>query len=115
MQVGSTMSKSPGAAASIALWTDWFAETWVGVLPPMVTVTVSTDCLPLPAVTSSCPHWALEPPYCACCCIAQLGTPDGTVTRICVSDQLSMVAGLPPMVTEDNVLQVVLPAVGLKH
>src|SRR5258708_1734329 len=65
--VGSTMIRSPGLAASIALWMLPVAATWVGALPPMVTVTESTDCLPLAAVITSSPHCALEPPYCACC------------------------------------------------
>ena len=47
VQVGSTMIKSPGAAASIAAWMVWLALTCMGALPPMVTVTASTDCLPL--------------------------------------------------------------------
>ena len=81
-QVGSTMIKSPGAAASIALWIVGAGVTWMGALPPMVTVTVSIDCLPLPAVMTSWPHCAVEPPYCFCCCMAQLGTPVGTVTVI---------------------------------
>src|SRR6516162_9024158 len=115
VQVGTMMIRSPGAAASILLWIESEALTWVGVFPPIVTVTVSIDCLPFPAVMSSCPHCAVDPPYCACCCIAQLGTLLGTVTSIAVSDQLSMTAALPPIVTEDNVLHVVLPAAGLRH
>ena len=58
-QVGSTMIKSPGAAASIALWIEPEAGTWVGGLPPTVTVTVSTDRLPLPAVMTSSPQRAV--------------------------------------------------------
>ena len=58
VQVGSTMIRSPGAAASIALWIVPEAATWVGVLPPMVTVTASTDCFPLPAVITNWPHCA---------------------------------------------------------
>src|SRR6267143_961364 len=65
--VGSTMIRSPGAALSIALWIESEARTWVGVLPPMVTVTVSIDCLPLAAVMTSSPQRACEPPNCACC------------------------------------------------
>ena len=53
VQFGSTMSKSPGAAASIALWSLALALTCVGALPPMVTVTASIDCLPLPAVMTN--------------------------------------------------------------
>src|SRR5579864_2824841 len=115
MHVGSIMSRSPGAAASILAWMLSELLTWVGALPPMVTVTVSTDCLPLPAVMVNSPHCAVEPLYCVCCCITQLGTPLGTVTAICVSDQLETTAAIPPTVTEDNVLQVVLPTVGLRH
>src|SRR2546423_4623975 len=36
---GSTMMRSPGWAASIAAWIEPEAATWVGVLPPTVTVT----------------------------------------------------------------------------
>src|SRR3981189_1211770 len=66
-QVGSIMSKSPGWAASIALWMLAEARTWTGALPPIVTVTVSIDCLafdgwPAPAVLAvvmtSSPHFA---------------------------------------------------------
>src|ERR1700704_599789 len=92
-QVGSIMSKSPGLAASIALWMLAEARTWTGALPPIVTVTVSIDCLafdgwPGPAVwavvMTSSPHFAsgvvpVGPPYCACCCTAQFGTPVGTL------------------------------------
>ena len=39
----------------------------------------------------------------------------GTVMVICVSPQVPMVAGTPPMVTADTVLQVVLVAVGVVH
>src|ERR1035438_738525 len=98
-QVGSTMIKSPGAAASMAPWIVAEAATCVGALPPMVTVTVSTDCLPLPDVMTSCPHCAVdvEPPglrfsYCACCWMVQLGTPLGTCTTIVLVFQLLMVA-----------------------
>jgi len=45
VQVGSTMSKSPGEAASIALWMLSKAKMCFGGLPPIVTVTVSIDCL----------------------------------------------------------------------
>src|SRR5437016_8965146 len=50
------MIRSPGAAASIAPWIVPEAATWKGALPPTVTLTVSTDCLPLPAVTRSEEH-----------------------------------------------------------
>src|SRR2546430_1012764 len=43
------MIMSPGLAASIADWMVWPAASTVGRLPPTVTVTVSTDCLPLAA------------------------------------------------------------------
>ena len=65
------MIRSPGSAASIAAWIVVPSYEHVGVLPPMVTVTVSIDCLPLPAVMTSSPHCAVVtrkwPPYCACC------------------------------------------------
>src|SRR5882757_2817098 len=82
----------------------------VGVLPPTVTVTVSTDFLPLPEVITNSPHWAFDPPYCVCCCMAQSGTPVGTVTVIWVSLQppAVTVAGTPPMVTDP------VPCVGPK-
>src|SRR5579864_9068241 len=92
LHVGSTMIRSPGAAPSIALWIVPEAETWVGALPPMVTVTVSIDCLPLPAVITNSPHCAAEPPYCACCCTAQAGTFEGTVPVIFVSVQVTLVS-----------------------
>ena len=58
------LDPAPGKAASIAAWIEPEAATWVvGALPPMVTVTASTDCLPLPAVMTSWPHCAEEPPY----------------------------------------------------
>src|SRR5207253_1784480 len=55
---GSTMIRSPGLAASIAAWIEPEAATWVGVLPPTVTVTVSTDCWPAFVVMTSSPHTA---------------------------------------------------------
>src|ERR1700676_3583188 len=87
VQVGSTMSRSPGLAASILLWIVSVAAMWVGALPPTVTVTVSMDCFPLAAVITNSPHCAVEPPYCACCVIEQLDKPEGTLTLIWVSDQ----------------------------
>jgi len=119
MHVGSMMIKSPGAAASIALWTLAEAFTWVGALPPRVTVTVSTDCLPLPAVMTSSPQRAADPPNCACCWTVHAGScglpgrPPGTVTVMLVSLQVAMTAAIPPTVTLDCVLQVALPAVGV--
>src|SRR5215469_8059113 len=59
VQVGSIMSMSPGLAALMAAWRLADAATWVGALPPMVTVTVSTDCLLLPAVMINSPHCAV--------------------------------------------------------
>ena len=53
MNVGSTMSMSPGCAWSIAVWIEPEAGTWVGAFPPTVTVTVSIDCLPLAAVITN--------------------------------------------------------------
>src|SRR5207253_5460294 len=58
------MIRSPGAAASIAPWIVPEAATWKGALPPTVTLTASTDCLPLPAVTTRGPQPACDPPYC---------------------------------------------------
>src|SRR5580704_4540737 len=92
-QVGSIMSISPGLAASIAVWMLAAAATCVGALPPMVTVTVSTDCLPLDAVITSSPHCAVKPPYCTCCCTGQLGTPVGTAPVMVRSPQLTPVRG----------------------
>src|SRR5580692_3408395 len=137
VQVGSTISRSPGAAASIALWTVWVEETCVGALPPMITVTESIDCLLLPAVTTSSPQYAKlrpaggfdfaglpkepptlpGPPYCTCCCTAHGCTwlaavpVAGTVTVIDVSDQLVIAAGTPPMVTAETAVQAPLTAV----
>ena len=59
LQVGSTMIRSPGAAASIALGSSGGGDV-VGALPPMVTVTASMDCLPLPAVMTNWPHCAVR-------------------------------------------------------
>src|SRR5947207_14010523 len=82
--------------------------TRVGALPPIVTVTVSIDCFAfdgcpaaavLTVVITSSPHCAGKPPYCACCCTAQLGTPEGTETTIWVSFQLLTDALTPPIVT----------------
>src|ERR1700719_1754072 len=121
LQVGSIMIKSPGLAASIALWIESEAATWVGALPPTVTVTASTDCLPLPAVITSSPQRAgvveAGPPNWTCCWMVHVGTgivPErpGTVTVMAVSLQTPIVAGTPPILTLDTVLQVVLLAVG---
>jgi hypothetical protein len=43
------------------------------------------------------------------------GSPPGTVTVMLVSLQLVIIAGAPPMVTLDLVLQVVLVALGEVH
>src|SRR5579864_1243882 len=99
LHVGSTMIRSPGAAASMALWIVPEAWTWTGFLPPMVTVTVSIDCLPLPAVMTNSPHCAAKPPYCACCCTAQAGTFEGTSPVIVPSFQVTLVKASPPTVT----------------
>ena len=99
----------------MAVWIEPEARTWVGALPPMVTVTASIDCLPLPAVITNWPHCAAEPPYFTCCWIGQAATPLGTVTVIVVSFQLPMVAASPPMVTLDRVLQVWVRALGAVH
>ena len=103
VQVGSTMIKSPGEAASIALWIVPEAATCTGFLPPTVTVTASTDCLPLAAVITNSPHrvdwpgapWVLGLPYCTCCWMTHAGTLPGTVTTIWVSLQLPTVAAAP--------------------
>ena len=78
------MIRSPGLAASIAVWMLPLAATWVGALPPIVTVTVSIVDLPLsPLVMTNSPHCAAEPPYCACCCIPHAGTePAGGVVPV---------------------------------
>ena len=102
LQVGSMMIMSPGMAASIAACIDAEAATWVGALPPIVTVTVSIDCCPLFVVTISWPHSTLDaPPYCACCWTAQSGTPEGMPTTIFESLQPPGITGavMPPIVT----------------
>ncbi len=62
LPVGSMVMRSPGLAASIAAWTLAIAATWVGTLPPMVTVTVSMDNLPLAAVMTNSAQTALDVP-----------------------------------------------------
>ena len=113
------MIRSPGCAISMASWMEWNVPavgfTCVGCLPPTVTVTASIDCLPLPAVTTSSPQCAGEPPYWACCCRVHSGTLAGTLTWIWLSDQDVMVAVAPPMVTLESVLHVALPAAGVVH
>src|SRR6516165_1169900 len=87
------MIRSPGAAPSSADWIVCPPARTVGCLPPIVTVTVSTDWLPLAAVITSSPHCAAEPPYTACCCTVQSGTPAGTVPVIEVLVQFTPVSG----------------------
>src|SRR2546430_2650985 len=100
------MIRSPGEALSIAFWMLLLtpvAVTWVGPLPPIVTVTASIDCLPLPDVITSWPHLAgvggvpvggfgFGPPYWNCCWIGQFipagdSTAVGTEAVIVVSFQ----------------------------
>ena len=70
-------------------------DTYLAV-PPTVTVTVSIDCLPSALVMTSSPQRTLRPwPRWT----AHRGTVVGTVTTICVSLQLLMAAGCPPIVT----------------
>src|SRR5579871_3018297 len=110
LHVGSMIIKSPGAAASMAAWMESEAATWVGLLPPIVTVTASIDCRPLPAVITSSPQRAVDPPYCACCCTAQFGTeipnpPSATLIWICVGDHEVMFIERPPIVTAEIAVQ----------
>src|SRR5256885_10359938 len=62
---GATRIKSPGAALSIAVWMALSLAlgpfTRVGVLPAIVTVTVSIDCLPFAEVMTSCAQRAELP------------------------------------------------------
>src|SRR5690349_16529079 len=102
------MIMSPGAAVSIADWMVSVLCSTYGFLPPTVTVTVSIDDWPLPALMANSPHWAGEPLYRACCGTAQGGMPPGTVTVSEVSVQVVIGAGTPPIVTLDVVLQVAL-------
>src|SRR6266581_5422442 len=53
VQVGSIMIKSPGLALSMAAWMLPDAATWVGALPPMVTLIESIDDRPLVAVITN--------------------------------------------------------------
>src|SRR6516162_1960796 len=83
------------------------AATRIGRLPPIVTVTVSTDVLPLAAVMTSWPHRAgaapapltIGPPNWRCCCTAQVGkvwpAPSEKLTLpwIVPSTQLTVVSG----------------------
>src|SRR5215469_3463049 len=93
------MIRSPGDAASMALWIVPLGRTCVGILPPTVTVTLSMDCLPLVAVITISPHSAGDPPYCACCWMLQAGTLAGTAATICESLHEFIAAVTPPMVT----------------
>src|SRR5437016_10731952 len=103
------MSKSPGLAWSIAAWIEPEPRTCFGALPPIVTVTVSIDCLAfdgwpaaavLAVVMTSSPQRAVDPPYCTCCCTAHSGTAVAcTVPVIVVSLQLTPWSGMPHTVT----------------
>ena len=84
---------------SIAAWTEAEAETWIGFLPPTVTVTASTDWSPLPAVITNSPHRAsgkvelpVGPPYWTSCWSTHWGTSFGTVATMEVSLQFTMPA-----------------------
>ncbi len=100
------MIRSPGLAASIALWMLADAATWVGALPPTVTVTVSMDCLPLAAVMTNWPHCVEVVPvglYCACCCMRAIRhAAVGTVPVIVVSLQLTPVRGRGHAIAADQ-------------
>src|SRR5207245_9113136 len=89
VQVGSIMIMSPGLARSIAAWTDAVGPTWVGALPPTVTVTVSIDCLPLAAVMTNSPQRAavVGAPYSTRCCTGHTGTLPGTCAVIWVRSE----------------------------
>jgi hypothetical protein len=68
-----------------------------GLLPSMVTVMASIDCLPLAAVITSSPHFEAGAPR---CCTLQAGTPVVfTVPVICVSLHVTPVMATPPTVT----------------
>ena len=56
VNAGSTMIRSPGADLSRAAWMEAEGATWVGCLPPTVTVTVSTERLPFPEIISNSPQ-----------------------------------------------------------
>src|SRR5436309_14015479 len=86
-----TIIMSPGDAASIHAWiVPPQSPSTFGCFPPIVTVTLSTDCLPFPAVMTNWPHSVGVAPgaYCGCCWMLQAGTLAGAVTTICVSLQL---------------------------
>src|ERR1700675_3273215 len=115
------MSRSPGAALSIAVWIALLAVfsplMYLGGLPAMVTVTVSIDCLPLPAVMTNSPQRAVGPRLVGVvrCAIVQVDCDEvkfGTVTLIWLSLPEVIVACTPAMVTRDAALQPVLPATG---
>ena len=98
------MIRSPGLAKSIADWMVVPAAITVGVLPPIVTVTVSTDLLPLAAVMASSPQRAELPVLAGVvrCAMVQVDTEDGmvgTVPVIWESLQETFVMGTPAMVT----------------
>src|SRR5215472_16314779 len=100
----------------------------------MVTVTVSTDFMPLPAVITNWPQRSAEcePPlslYCACCSTGHTkcrleAMLLGTVTTMVPSNQelmpkATVALGPPPIgptnAADDRVLQIALPAVGVVH
>src|SRR6266446_7821190 len=74
------------------------AATRVGVLPPIVTVTESIECLPLVATMTNSPQRA----SCGAgdrCCMGHSGTLACTVPVIVVSVQVTPWRGMPPTVT----------------
>src|SRR5690242_5968338 len=103
------MMRSPGAALSTAVCSGFgriapkivllglLVETRVGALPPIVTVTVSIDFVPLLVVMMSSPHCAVG---CPVCCKLQFGTPVGTVTLMLPSVHDCIGAFTRPIVTE---------------
>ncbi len=92
--------------------------TCVGALPPIVTVMVSTDCLPLAAVITSWPHCMAEPPYCACCVTGQVdwaAVRAGTVPVITRSPQLTLPRGCAtPLASSRATVPAVLPKLYLR-
>ncbi len=99
------MMRSPGVALSIAIWRALLSEfsplIYVGGLPPIVTVTVSMDCLPLPEVMTSSPHRAAV--VAVVCWMLQLDCAAvrlGTLTTIWASLQETTGAFTPPIITD---------------
>ena len=86
------MIRSPGAAASIAVW--------IAVRPLTMRRSLAADGDGHGVDRLSCrcrrddqfAALRVGPPYCACCCMAHVGTPVGTVTVIWVSVQYVIVA-----------------------